>query len=113
MAIGAVIERDSPYDAVVFSSSKYPSSSSLTLAKLPEGSVVGTSSLRRVAQLKRAYPHLKVFMFIRCVSNFPTMQLVTGIEHVNEYPIMQYFGIPRHTQSIIAYKTLTENFWKF
>ena len=67
MAIGAVIERDSPYDAVVFSSSKYPSSSSLPLAKLPEGSVVGTSSLRRVAQLKRAYPHLKVGMLIRHV----------------------------------------------
>ena len=65
MAIGAVIERDSPYDAVVFSSSKYPSSSLLTLDKLPEGSVVGTSSLRRVAQLKRAYPHLKVGMLIR------------------------------------------------
>lgn len=62
MAIGAVIERDSPYDAVVFSSSKHPASSDkkTTLASLPEGSVVGTSSLRRVAQLKKSYPHLKV-----------------------------------------------------
>ena len=27
--------------------------------------------------------------------------------HVNDYPTMHYFGIPRHTQSMIAYKTLT------
>ena len=35
------------------------------------------------------------------------------IGHVNEYPTMHYFGIPRHTQSMIAYKILTEYFWKF
>ena len=32
------------------------------------------------------------------------------IGHVNEYPTMQYFGIPRHAQSLIAYKMLTEYF---
>lgn len=31
-----------------------------SLAELPEGSVVGTSSIRRTAQLARRYPHLKV-----------------------------------------------------
>lgn len=30
------------------------------LETLPEGSVIGTSSLRRTAQLARKYPHLKV-----------------------------------------------------
>ena len=30
------------------------------------------------------------------------------IGHVNEYPTMHYFGIPRHTPSMIAYKSLTE-----
>ena len=35
------------------------------------------------------------------------------IEHVNEYPIMLYFGIPRDAQSMIAYKILTECFWNF
>ena len=35
------------------------------------------------------------------------------IGHVNEYPTMHYFGIPGHTQSMIAYKILTECFWKF
>ena len=31
----------------------------------------------------------------------------------NEYPTMHYFGYPRHTQSMIAFVILTENFWKF
>ena len=35
-----------------------------------------------------------------------------SIGHVNEYPSMHYFGIPRHTQSIIAYTILTKYFWK-
>ena len=35
------------------------------------------------------------------------------IGYVNEYPTMHYFGLPRHTQSMIAYKTLSEYFWKF
>ena len=30
--------------------------------------------------------------------------------HVNEYPTMHCFGIPRHTQSMIVYKILTEVF---
>ena len=34
------------------------------------------------------------------------------IRHVNEYPTMHYFGNPKHTQSMIAYKTLTEYIWE-
>jgi hydroxymethylbilane synthase len=53
-ALGAITEREDPRDAVVMKSSlKYKS-----LDELPEGSVVGTSSVRRIAQLRRAYPHL-------------------------------------------------------
>ena len=35
------------------------------------------------------------------------------IGHVNEYPTMQYYGNPRHIESIVAYMSLTEYFWKF
>ena len=35
-------------------------SSSRSLSDLPPGSIVGTSSIRRTAQLARRYPHLKV-----------------------------------------------------
>uniref|UniRef100_A0A6I8NMP9 hydroxymethylbilane synthase n=1 Tax=Ornithorhynchus anatinus TaxID=9258 RepID=A0A6I8NMP9_ORNAN len=48
-------ERESPYDAVVF----HPKHVGKTLATLPEKSVVGTSSLRRAAQLQRKFPHLE------------------------------------------------------
>jgi len=70
MAIGAVIQRDSPYDCVVFTK-KY-NGQEMTLAKLPEGAVIGTSSLRRVAQLKRAYPKLKVRLACIDVSDAQT-----------------------------------------
>ncbi|XP_074158445.1 porphobilinogen deaminase isoform X5 [Sminthopsis crassicaudata] len=53
--IGAVCKRESPYDAVIF----HPKYAGQTLATLPEKSVVGTSSLRRAAQLQRKYPHLE------------------------------------------------------
>lgn len=50
--VGAVLEREDPRDCVV--SEKYPS-----LAAMPSGAVVGTSSLRRRAQLQAAYPALR------------------------------------------------------
>ncbi|KAJ6647458.1 Porphobilinogen deaminase [Pseudolycoriella hygida] len=56
MAIGAVLEREDPRDALVLNK-KFEGK---TLATLPEGSIVGTSSLRRGAQLARCYPHLVV-----------------------------------------------------
>lgn len=48
--------REDPRDAVVMSK-KFKGE---TLSSLPKGSVIGTSSLRRSAQLSRNMPHLKV-----------------------------------------------------
>ncbi|XP_011307138.1 porphobilinogen deaminase [Fopius arisanus] len=56
MALGAVLKREDPRDAVVMSKKM----KGMTLATLPKGSVIGTSSLRRSAQLARNMPHLKV-----------------------------------------------------
>ncbi|XP_075047099.1 porphobilinogen deaminase isoform X2 [Mixophyes fleayi] len=53
--IGAVCKREDPHDAVVF----HPSNAGNTLKSLPENSVIGTSSLRRAAQLKKIYPQLQ------------------------------------------------------
>ncbi|KAL8173443.1 UNVERIFIED_CONTAM: hypothetical protein K2H54_002815 [Gekko kuhli] len=53
--IGAVCKRENPHDAVVF----HPKYSGKTLDSLPDKSVVGTSSLRRAAQLKRKFPQLE------------------------------------------------------
>ncbi|KAL7631861.1 UNVERIFIED_CONTAM: hypothetical protein RMT77_017832 [Armadillidium vulgare] len=55
LVIGAVLTRENPCDAVILHS-KYKDKS---LKTLPEGCLIGTSSLRRVAQLKRRFPHLQ------------------------------------------------------
>ncbi|XP_069470487.1 porphobilinogen deaminase isoform X2 [Ambystoma mexicanum] len=52
--IGAICKRESPHDAVVF----HPSNAGKTLSSLAEKSVIGTSSLRRAAQLKKRFAHL-------------------------------------------------------
>ncbi|TFL06241.1 porphobilinogen deaminase [Pterulicium gracile] len=52
--IAAVLERASPLDALVVKTGKPWKS----LEDLPDGSVIGTGSIRRVAQLKRHYPRL-------------------------------------------------------
>ncbi|KAL1584331.1 hypothetical protein WHR41_06735 [Cladosporium halotolerans] len=55
-SLGAVTARNDPRDALVVKPTL--AASIRTLADLPSGAVVGTSSLRRVAQLKRHFPHL-------------------------------------------------------
>ncbi|KAF2762881.1 porphobilinogen deaminase [Pseudovirgaria hyperparasitica] len=57
MKIGAILPRADARDAVIIHP-KYAETHK-TLATLPEGSVIGTSSLRRSAQLKLRYKHLK------------------------------------------------------
>jgi hydroxymethylbilane synthase len=54
MAMAAVCVRDDPHDALVL----HPTHQGKNLASLPKGSVLGSSSLRRVAQLGRKFPHL-------------------------------------------------------
>ncbi|MGG6296040.1 hydroxymethylbilane synthase [Leptolyngbya sp. AN02str] len=54
LILGCVTEREDPADALVVHE-KYKDKQ---LDTLPEGAVVGTSSLRRLAQLRHHYPHL-------------------------------------------------------
>ncbi|XP_049882271.1 porphobilinogen deaminase [Pectinophora gossypiella] len=56
LAIGAVFEREDPRDALVLREDLKHHS----LATLPAGSVIGTSSLRRTAQLRGSHPHLSI-----------------------------------------------------
>jgi hydroxymethylbilane synthase len=55
LVIGCICSRESPQDAVVMC----PRYRGCKLKDLPAGSMIGTSSVRRVAQLKRRYPHLQ------------------------------------------------------
>lgn len=54
LVLGAVTEREDPADALVVHQ-KYQDKQ---LETLPAGAVIGTSSLRRLAQLRHYYPHL-------------------------------------------------------
>ena len=54
LILGCITEREDPADALVV----HEKHKDKTLATLPEGSVVGTSSLRRLAQLRHHFPHL-------------------------------------------------------
>lgn len=56
--LGAISEREDQRDALVLKS-VHKTKGWKTLGDLPAGSVVGTSSLRRVAQLKRGFPQLE------------------------------------------------------
>jgi hydroxymethylbilane synthase len=55
LTIGAILQREDPRDAVIIK----PSLPYTSLSSLPAGSIVGTSSVRRSAQIARLHPHLK------------------------------------------------------
>lgn len=53
--LGAILQREDPRDALVVKKGLEWT----RLEDIPKGSVIGTSSVRRVALLKRAFPHLE------------------------------------------------------
>jgi hydroxymethylbilane synthase len=54
LMLGCVTERENPADALVV----HETHKDKQLDTLPEGAVIGTSSLRRLAQLRHHFPHL-------------------------------------------------------
>ncbi|MEM9539995.1 MAG: hydroxymethylbilane synthase [Cyanobacteria bacterium P01_E01_bin.42] len=54
LMLGCVTERENPADALVVREENKDK----TLETLPEGAIIGTSSLRRLAQLRHYFPHL-------------------------------------------------------
>ncbi len=87
LMLGCVTERENPADALVVNE-KFKDKQ---LETLPEGSVIGTSSLRRLAQLRHHYPHLK-FKDVRGNVNTRLAKLDSG-----EYDalILAYAGLHR------------------
>jgi hydroxymethylbilane synthase len=55
LVLGCVTERENPADALVV----HEKHNDKQLDTLPEGAVIGTSSLRRLAQLRHHYPHFQ------------------------------------------------------
>ncbi|KAF2706011.1 porphobilinogen deaminase [Pleomassaria siparia CBS 279.74] len=56
LTLGAILEREDPRDALIISP-RLPKET--TLATLPPDATIGTSSVRRAAQLRRLYPSFK------------------------------------------------------
>ena len=75
MVIGAILERLDPRDVVVMKSKLQTSTTNdddkeklpKTLTDLPEGSVLGTSAVRRGSQLRAAHPHLGTYGKCLCL----------------------------------------------
>lgn len=57
--LGCTTTREDARDVLVIKKTHVDEHGWKTLADLPEGSVIGTSSIRRIAQLRRLYPSLK------------------------------------------------------
>ena len=55
LKLGCITKREDPSDALVVNKKNH----CFKLESLPSGSIVGTSSLRRLAQLRYKFPHLK------------------------------------------------------
>lgn len=55
LVLGCVTERENPADALVL----HEKHKDKKIDTLPEGAVIGTSSLRRLAQLRHHFPHLQ------------------------------------------------------
>ena len=53
LTLGCIPDREIPFDA-------YIAKNHVPLEELPKNSIVGTSSLRRGAQILSKYPHLKI-----------------------------------------------------
>lgn len=73
LMLGCVTEREDPADALVI----HARNADKTIETLPEGAVIGTSSLRRLAQLRHHYPHL-TFKDIRGNLNTRLQKLDSG-----------------------------------
>ena len=59
MVIAAILERESPLDAVVMKASLVEKEI-VRIDQLGENALIGSSSLRRQAQLKRKFPKLRI-----------------------------------------------------
>ncbi|PHH74687.1 hypothetical protein CDD80_2905 [Ophiocordyceps camponoti-rufipedis] len=57
--LGCITRREDPRDTLVIKASLAREKGCKTLADLPDGAIIGTSSVRRIAQLARRYPRLR------------------------------------------------------
>jgi hydroxymethylbilane synthase len=87
LMLGCITEREDPSDALVV----HPNFKNYQIDTLPAGTIIGTSSLRRLAQLRHHFPHLE-FKDVRGNLNTRLQKLDSG-----EYDalILAYAGLHR------------------
>ena len=117
LEIAATVEREDPRDA--FLSIHYKS-----LKDLPEGSLVGTSSLRRSTFISKFYPHLQVKLLrgnvgtrIQKLENgeydgiilaFAGLKRINALNHIKEILSVDTF-IPAPAQGVLCVEVLKSN----
>lgn len=80
--LGAILEREYGEDSLVVKKGYTVEGRTVhTLADLPAGAVIGTSSVRRVAQLKRGYPDLVFKDVVRLPLHIGHSLLLTKTPH--------------------------------
>ena len=84
LVIGAVLERENPADVLI-------SDRNYTFASLPPGARIGTSSLRRIAQLKKLRPDL---VFVEMRGNVETRIRKMRDENLDGI-VLAYAGVKR------------------
>jgi hydroxymethylbilane synthase len=96
LSIAAILEREDPRDAFI-------SLSVPTLAALPRGAIVGSSSLRRQAQVKAARPDLQVIQFRGNVET-RLRKLADGLAQATFLAVagLNRLGLQTHITSAVA-----------
>ena len=98
LALGAVFKREDPRDALVLKASATlphrPFTAHDIISGMPAGAIIGTSSLRRAAQLRRKYPYLE-FRDVR--GNVPTR--VKKLDEPKSFDDQQ---VPEYTALVLA-----------
>ncbi len=98
LILGCVTERVNPADALVLNEKHRDKQ----LDSLPEGAVIGTSSLRRLAQLRHHYPHL-TFKDVRGNVNTRLAKLDSGDYDAIVLAVagLERLGMPERIDQII------------
>lgn len=87
LILGSILEREIPHDVLVL-----PLGKSGSISSLPDNSVVGTGSVRRIGQLKRLFPNL---IFKDCRGNLNTRLKKLDANDNYDALILAYAGLHR------------------
>lgn len=96
LCLGAALPRENPFDVLISTRHK-------SLAELPAGAIIGTSSLRRVAQLKKLRPDIELVNMRGNVETRIRKMEEQGLDGIIlAYAGVKRLGFDRYISEIIA-----------